>query len=130
MPVKPGSWCTKCRTVHSNGDCPHRKPFDRKRKQAKTSGRGGRTWSKKREIIFNRDRFLCQIHLEKGELVSVELHGPNHGVCDHKIPKSQGGTDDDDNLQTICQHCDKIKTSEESQQAKKSLTPGALKVQR
>jgi len=115
MPDKPGSWCSKCRQVHKHEICPHRKAFDRKRTKQTQSGRGGRAWQRKREAIFRRDRFLCQIHYSKGELVSVELHGPYHGVCDHIIPLSQGGSDTTDNLQTICQSCDKEKTKEESQ---------------
>lgn len=114
MAKKPPSWCGKCRTVHRDGICPHRKAFGRKRKEQKTSGRGGHKWREKRERVFIRDRFLCQICLRKGIYTAVELHGPNHGVCDHKVPKSQGGTDDEDNLDTICQACDKVKTQEES----------------
>lgn len=114
MPAKPGSWCTKCRKVHKDEPCPERKPFGRKRSGVQTSGRGGRKWQRTREFIFTRDRFLCQIHLAKGEYVSVELHGPHHGVCDHIVPISQDGDDSHDNLQTICQACDKEKTLEES----------------
>jgi 5-methylcytosine-specific restriction protein A len=32
---------------------------------------------------------------------------------DHIVPKSQGGTDDDDNLQAICSPCHKTKTGSE-----------------
>ncbi|MGE8515762.1 MAG: HNH endonuclease [Alcaligenes nematophilus] len=35
---------------------------------------------------------------------------------DHIIPKSQGGTDDLENLQTICGDCHKAKTLKESSQ--------------
>jgi len=78
------------------------------------SGRGGRPCRTKRERIFRRDGFLCQIHYRRNKLVPVELHGLNAGVCDHIVPLEEGGTDDDINLQTICQECDKIKTQEES----------------
>lgn len=122
MADKPGVWCSKCRTVHKDEPCPHRKPFERKRAKQK-SGRGGRPWQRKRERIFRRDRFLCQICLEQGVLTSVELHGPNHGVLDHKIPTAEGGDDTDANLQTICQQCDKEKTQEES---KRYLTQGGV----
>lgn len=125
MSKKPASWCSKCRTVHKDGVCPKRKPFERKRVRGKQSGRGGRKWQRTREFIFNRDRFLCQICLSKGIYTAVELHGSNHGVCDHIIPLTQGGTDDHNNLQTICQACDKIKTSKESRH---SSTPGVSKV--
>ena len=79
-------------------------------------GRGGRPWRRKRERVFNRDKFLCQICLSQGRITGVELSGPNAGVCDHSIPLSQGGTDAEDNLQTICQSCDRRKTAKESAQ--------------
>lgn len=80
-------------------------------------GRGGSKWRTRRRRIFERDNYLCQIHLKEGRLVPVELHGPRHGVCDHIIPTAEGGTDDDENLQTICQDCDKVKTDEERRRA-------------
>ena len=111
--VKPPSWCAKCCKPHS-GPCPKRVVWVKVAAVKKKSGRGGRPWRRKRERVFNRDMFLCQIHKRKGELVGVELHGPRAGVCDHVIPLSEGGTDDEENLQTICQACDKVKTQSES----------------
>jgi len=125
MANKPGSWCSKCRKVHHDEPCPHRKAFGRKRDSHQQSGRGGRVWQRTREYIFHRDNFLCQICKSKGVLTSVELHGPYHGVCDHIIPLSQGGDDKIENLQTICQSCDKEKTASESRH---STHPGASKV--
>lgn len=77
-------------------------------------GRGGRPWMRRRERIFKRDKYLCQIHLKQGKYISVDLHGINAGICDHVIPLSQGGSDNDSNLQTICKACDKVKTQNES----------------
>lgn len=77
-------------------------------------GRGGHKWRVRRERIFKRDKYLCQICLTAGRLTPVQLHGPEHGVCDHIKPLGKGGSDDDSNLQTICQACDKAKTSLES----------------
>lgn len=111
MASKAPRWCPACKAPHES-ECPKRvawvKPVHVK------SGRGGRPWSRKREAVFIRDHFLCQICLHKGLLIPVELHGPNAGVCDHKVPLSQGGTDDEENLQTICKCCDKAKTAIES----------------
>jgi len=76
--------------------------------------RGGRPWQRKRERVFKRDKYLCQICLQAGIINPVDLHGPNHGVCDHIKPKSRGGDDSESNLQTICQRCDKVKTGKES----------------
>ena len=82
------------------------------------SGRGGRPWRRKRQRIFERDGYLCQPHKRLGKLVPVELHGLNAGICDHKIPLAEGGTDDDENLETICQACDKAKTQDESRRGR------------
>lgn len=83
-------------------------------------GRGGRPWRRKRQRVFERDGYLCQICLEQGKEKYVTLHGSLSGVCDHIIPKSQGGSDDESNLQAICQACDKIKTGIESNFYKKN----------
>lgn len=80
-------------------------------------GRGGSKWRTRRQRIFERDKYLCQICLADGQLTPVELHGPRHGVCDHRIPTAEGGTDHDSNLQTICQDCDRTKTGQESRRA-------------
>ena len=77
-------------------------------------GRGGRPWERKRERIFERDNFICQMCKSEGKLKAVELHGPNHGICDHIIPMSKGGTSDESNLQTLCQECDSIKSEKEA----------------
>jgi 5-methylcytosine-specific restriction endonuclease McrA len=37
---------------------------------------------------------------------------------DHKIPKAQGGTDDENNLQAICVTCHKCKTERESNEGR------------
>jgi 5-methylcytosine-specific restriction protein A len=37
---------------------------------------------------------------------------------DHKIPKFEGGTDADDNLQAICVACHQEKTAAEAQRAR------------
>ena len=105
-------FCGKCRKVHGvNEPCPKRVPFQ---SNSKRSGRGGRPWSRKRERVFKRDKYLCQICLAKNILTPVELHGDNAGVCDHIVPLAEGGTDDERNLQTICKACDKEKTHQES----------------
>lgn len=77
-------------------------------------GRGGRPWQRKRARVFERDNYLCQRCLDKGVLTAVELSGSNGGICDHIIPKAEGGTDDEENLQTLCKPCDREKTSEEA----------------
>lgn len=111
MALKAPRWCPTCRSIHDS-DCPKAVAWEKSVHRA--SGRGGRPWQRKREAVFKRDHYLCQICLHKGVLTSVELHGIRCGVCDHRIPLSQGGADDDSNLQTICKACDKDKTAIES----------------
>ncbi|MAG66595.1 MAG: HNH endonuclease [Pseudomonadales bacterium] len=72
------------------------------------SGRGGRPWRRKRDQIFLRDGYTCQ-HCGK---VTHELE------LDHIVNVAQGGTDDDENLQSLCVPCHKQKTAMESQQAR------------
>ena len=115
MAKKAPSWCMKCRCIHVGG-CPNAPVWQKQ--VHKRSGRGGRPWRRKRERIFERDSFLCQIHLRRGDLVAVELSGDNAGVCDHIISIADGGSDDDENLQTICKSCDRLKTAAESRKAR------------
>lgn len=68
-------------------------------------GRGGRPWRRKREQIFARDKYTCQVCGRVGG--ELEL--------DHILNVARGGTDDDDNLQTICTDCHRPKTFAESQ---------------
>ena len=117
MAKKPSRWCGRCSSVHS-GSCPERPKWKKSEKSEQLhkeqSGRGGRPWRRKRQRVFERDNYLCQEHLEQGQLVSVDLHGANAGICDHVIPLSQGGSDDESNLQTLCRICSDAKTQEES----------------
>lgn len=69
------------------------------------SGRGGRAWRKLKEQIHLRDNYTCQ-HCG---IVTLELE------CDHILNKAQGGTDDLDNLQSLCKSCHAKKTQRESQ---------------
>lgn len=118
MTRKAQRWCPRCSTPHNAGqDCPKREPWTTGRKVG--TGRGGYRWRKIRQRIFERDDFLCQEHLRQGKLVPVELSGTNHGVCDHIVPKAEGGTDAHENLQTLCQACSAAKTALESARARR-----------
>ncbi len=63
----------------------------------------GTAWDGLRKLILVRDNHVCQMHLAKGIIASG-----NH--VDHKIPKAKGGTDDPDNLWTLCRPCHDEKT--------------------
>ena len=69
-----------------------------------TTERGyGYAWQKKRERILARDCGLCQPCRRQGRVT------PANDV-DHIVQKADGGTDDDENLQSICHDCHKAKT--------------------
>lgn len=58
--------------------------------------------------MLKRDSYLCMVCKHDGILTKANQ-------VDHITPKSQGGTDNQDNLQSICDNCHKIKTQIESQ---------------
>lgn len=73
-----------------------------------TTERGyGASWRKLRARILRRDNYLCQPCKRQGKLT-----GANE--VDHIINKERGGTDKDDNLQSICGDCHKAKSLKES----------------
>lgn len=58
-------------------------------------------WREVRERIFRRDDYTCRYCGQRGGKIE----------CDHIIPLSQGGTDDDENLTTACRSCNRRKHS-------------------
>jgi 5-methylcytosine-specific restriction endonuclease McrA len=62
-------------------------------------------WRARRMRILTRDAFRCR---SCGRVAS----GHNVNV-DHVVPLADGGTDDDDNLQTLCRSCHGRKTRAE-----------------
>lgn len=66
----------------------------------------GTAWDKQRKYILSRDKHLCQECWRNGRL------SPGNHV-DHITPKAKGGTDEPDNLQTMCLTCHERKTIEE-----------------
>lgn len=69
-------------------------------------GRGGRPWRRLKQEIHERDQWTCC----KCGCVTMDLE------CDHIVNQAQGGTDDKDNLQSLCKDCHSKKTSVESKQ--------------
>lgn len=67
-------------------------------------GRGGRPWRRLRDIILARDLYTCQ-HCGK---VGGRLE------LDHIKNIADGGTDDPNNLQILCNQCHAKKTQTES----------------
>lgn len=80
---------------HQRGRTPHEQGY-------------GAAWVKLRAVVVRRDKGLCQQCMSDGRIT------PGADV-DHIIPKSQGGTDDLDNLQLLCRKHHRTKTAAESQ---------------
>lgn len=67
----------------------------------------GTTWRNIRDRIMRRDAGLCQVCKEAGRLsVAAQV--------DHKVPLFMGGSNDDSNLQAICDPCHTAKSAQEA----------------
>ncbi len=64
----------------------------------------GATWQKLRMIVLRRDAGICQVC---GKPVGKSGH------VDHIVPKSLGGENTEQNLQTLCHDCHTRKTKRE-----------------
>ena len=67
----------------------------------------GHQWVKTRKLIIARDGGLCQPCLRTGRPTPFD-------AVDHIKPKAQGGTDDHDNLECVCNTCHDAKTQREA----------------
>lgn len=76
-------------------------------------GYGGR-WRLLRQQVLERDSYLCCECARDGRVAAAS-------DVDHIVPKSQGGTDDLSNLQSLCPRCHRAKTQTESRGRVKSL---------
>lgn len=72
----------------------------------------GAAWRPIRARIAKRDRYLCVPCLSRG--MAVAMH-----AVDHKVPRFEGGTDEDSNLWSLCEPCHKAKTQEEALRARR-----------
>ena len=71
----------------------------------------GAEWEKTRKRILSRDKGLCQVCMTEGKLRPAKQ-------VDHKVPKAEGGTDEDGNLQAICVPCHQAKTAAEARRGR------------
>lgn len=71
----------------------------------------GAAWDKVRKIVLARDKGLCQECLRRSQYRLA-------AVVDHKIPKFEGGTDEEENLQALCKACHDAKTASESKRGR------------
>ncbi len=67
----------------------------------------GTEWDRRRKRILARDDGLCQPCLGR-DLITMATQ------VDHIVQKASGGSEEDENLQSICGDCHKAKTARES----------------
>ena len=85
--------------------------FADERRGSRQSRGYGAEWERTRKRILSRDKGLCQPCMADGKLRPAKQ-------VDHKVPKFEGGTDDDDNLQAICLPCHQAKTAAEARRGR------------
>lgn len=73
----------------------------------------GWAWQQAVKRIRERDHDLCQACIRRGS-----GHIGRYGAVDHIVPKAEGGSDDDANLQVLCDPCHTDKTAAESRRAR------------
>ncbi|TNV14914.1 HNH endonuclease [Buttiauxella sp. B2] len=66
----------------------------------------GTGWDKTRLRILQRDKGLCQECLRRGAITEATC-------VDHIDPLANGGSHSDDNLQSLCTPCHRVKTARE-----------------
>ena len=84
---------------------------DRRRGSRHARGYGTK-WDRIRPRIIQRDAGLCQECLRNGRVEAG-------AIVDHKVPKFEGGADDEDNLEYLCKACSDRKTAEEARRARR-----------
>lgn len=104
--------CSFCGGVHSRGvSCNKRTVNNSRIKEANyiTRFRSSRLWRNKREQIKTRDKFLCQVCLQKGKynFYKLEVHHIR------AISKAWAKRLDENNLITLCCSCHKMAEKEE-----------------
>lgn len=100
-----GSYCTKHQRAAPGS-------FADERRGSRHDRGYGSKWDRIRERILQRDAGLCQQCLREGRIHHVA--GKKFAAhVDHIKPKSQGGSDDDSNLETLCRSCHQDKTDRE-----------------
>lgn len=115
MPSKPLKPCSHpgCEVLTIQTHCikhesQHKQERSNWSTQKTSTERGyGWTWQKIRKLVMLRDGGLCQSCLANGIIKEAQ-------EVDHILPKAQGGTDEEHNLQALCKPCHQDKTALES----------------
>jgi 5-methylcytosine-specific restriction protein A len=100
--TKAGPYCAQCTAARQA----KRKPADYDAHRPSAARRAyGRKWQPIRAAVLRRDAYICQ---HCGQPAGKSAH------VDHIVPKAEGGTDDQDNLETLCRGCHSRKTVREN----------------
>lgn len=117
MPTAAPKPCIVCRALVHDGTtrCSAHKvapgTFADERRGSRHERGYGSAWDKTRARILRRDAGICQACAKLG-------HVHRGTEVDHVVPKAEGGSDDDSNLQTICTSAHRVKTAAEAQRAR------------
>ncbi len=95
-----GRYCAACAPV--DAAVGHRWGVDRREVKRVR----GRRLQAQRAVLFAREP-LCRTCAANGLVVMATIR-------DHVVPLAEGGADDDENVQPLCQSCSDVKTHEES----------------
>ena len=115
MPQRPPKGCRKhgCLnlTTEAHGYCTSHSSLASwgrwQSERGSSTKRGyGYAWQKLRKVALIRDMYLCQVCLNSGRLTPAT-------TVDHIIGKTDGGTDELSNLQSLCNACHNHKTAKE-----------------
>ena len=98
--TRPDHLCDECRARHKGWSM-----WQHYKGSSKSRGYGY-AWNKLRLKALERDKHLCQMCLKRGIFTTAT-------DVDHIVPLAQGGSDEMENLQSLCHECHKQKTCQE-----------------
>lgn len=119
MPNAAPRPCTVCRALVHDGTsrCAKHKPAPWVRTANQVKRTTGRRLQRDRDALFRREP-LCRECSKHGYTTLATIR-------DHIVSLAEGGTDDDNNVQPLCQACSDAKTAAESARGVESLEPSA-----
>jgi len=107
MPLAPLRHCSPgCPTLTRGGPCAvHTTPKSTGWNNDDTRLRGRRLQAKRKQLFD--DEPLCRLCRKLGRVSAATIR-------DHIVPLAEGGTDEDSNIQPLCQTCSDTKTRQEA----------------
>jgi 5-methylcytosine-specific restriction protein A len=122
MPTASPKPCVVCACLVHDGTtrcAAHKRPLWVKRPEAKRIT--GRPLQRRRAELFAREP-LCRECRKAGRVSEAVIR-------DHVVPLAEGGADDDDNVQPLCQTCSDAKSAGESARGRRRWAGGVTSVQ-